>query len=130
MISSFLLRTARRTSAVVALDSSLFYASRLQSGRTSSLLRWTPTPTSTRRLLTTKNKPGPSPKQPIENGGTDVVKAPFWNRFIGPKLMPERWTFAWYGEMVLICTVFAITGSSTMVLVSTKMNAIQTCRDH
>lgn len=41
-----------------------------------------------------------------------------WNRFIGPKEMPPRWTAAWYREMVLVCTVFAITGSSTMVLVS------------
>jgi hypothetical protein len=31
--------------------------------------------------------------------------------------MPPRWTFTWYREMVLLCTVFAITGSSTMVLV-------------
>jgi hypothetical protein len=41
-----------------------------------------------------------------------------WNRFIGPKEMPPRWSATWYREMVLICTVFAITGSSTMVLVS------------
>lgn len=40
-----------------------------------------------------------------------------WSRFIGPKEMPPRWTTAWYGEMVLVCTVFAITGTSTMVLV-------------
>jgi hypothetical protein len=31
--------------------------------------------------------------------------------------MPPRHTGAWYREMVLICTVFAVTGSSTMVLV-------------
>jgi hypothetical protein len=31
--------------------------------------------------------------------------------------MPERWTLPWYREMVLISTVFAITGSSTMVVV-------------
>ncbi|CAJ1925808.1 unnamed protein product [Cylindrotheca closterium] len=43
--------------------------------------------------------------------------AGFWQRFIGPKPMPERWTAAWYREVTLICTVFAITGSSTMVLV-------------
>jgi hypothetical protein len=34
------------------------------------------------------------------------------------KEMPPRNTPRWYGEMVLLCTVFAITGSSTMVLVS------------
>lgn len=38
--------------------------------------------------------------------------------FLGPKPMPERYTAAWYGELTLICTVFAITGSSTMLLVS------------
>jgi len=36
--------------------------------------------------------------------------------FLGPKPMPERHTFAWYREVTLICTVFAITGSSTMVV--------------
>ena len=40
-----------------------------------------------------------------------------WKQFLGPKPMPERWTVAWYKEVTLICTVFAITGSSTMVLV-------------
>lgn len=44
-----------------------------------------------------------------------------WNRFIGPKEMPPRWSAAWYREMVLVCTVFAITGSSTMVLVSAQV---------
>jgi len=39
-----------------------------------------------------------------------------WQRFLAPKLMPERGTFAWYREMVLICTVFGITGSTTMMV--------------
>ena len=37
--------------------------------------------------------------------------------WMSPKEIPPRWTFKWYGEMVLICTVFAITGTSTMVMV-------------
>mmetsp|Transcript_28088 Transcript_28088/g.81194 ORF Transcript_28088/g.81194 Transcript_28088/m.81194 type:complete len:212 (-) Transcript_28088:150-785(-) len=41
----------------------------------------------------------------------------FLQRWMAPKEMPPRWTLRWYGEMVLICTVFAITGTSTMVLV-------------
>ena len=45
----------------------------------------------------------------------------FWRSYLEPVPMPERWTAAWYREMVLICTVFAITGSSTMVLVSRKV---------
>ncbi|KAG7364515.1 hypothetical protein IV203_037788 [Nitzschia inconspicua] len=41
----------------------------------------------------------------------------FWKWYLGPREMPPRWTLPWYREIVLICTVFAITGSSTMVLV-------------
>mmetsp|Transcript_30732 Transcript_30732/g.29606 ORF Transcript_30732/g.29606 Transcript_30732/m.29606 type:complete len:190 (-) Transcript_30732:17-586(-) len=41
----------------------------------------------------------------------------FLQRFLGPKEMPPRGTLRWYGEVSLICTVFAITGTSTMVLV-------------
>jgi hypothetical protein len=40
------------------------------------------------------------------------------SKFLGPKPMPERHSAAWYGEMLLLCTVFGITGSSTMFLVS------------
>jgi hypothetical protein len=54
--------------------------------------------------------------------GSKVVeqaKQQTWlQRFLGPKEMPERNTPRWYREMVLLCTVFAITGSSTMFLVS------------
>lgn len=41
----------------------------------------------------------------------------FLQKFLGPKEMPPRGTMAWYGEMVLVCTVFAITGTSTMLFV-------------
>ena len=37
-------------------------------------------------------------------------------RFLAPKPMPERNTPAWYREVLLICTVFGITGSSTMMV--------------
>lgn len=47
---------------------------------------------------------------------TDEPKT-WFQKFIAPKEIPPRNTFAWYMEMVLICTVFAITGTSTMVLV-------------
>lgn len=39
-----------------------------------------------------------------------------WQRFLAPKPMPERHTATWYREMLLICTVFGITGSSTMLV--------------
>ena len=73
-----------------------------------------------RRLLTS------TPKQPSKEKITQEVKpgaenvsgfSGVFQRFIGPKEMPPRWTTAWYGEMVLICTVFAITGTSTMIMV-------------
>ena len=56
------------------------------------------------------------------NGGGGGAKPPstnqtFLQRWMAPKEMPPRWTLRWYGEMALLCTVFAITGTSTMVLV-------------
>ena len=54
------------------------------------------------------NKPGepPSPSKLSQ----------MWQRFLEPKEMPKRYTTAWYKEVLLICTVFAVTGSSTMVV--------------
>jgi len=49
------------------------------------------------------------------SSGPETMTA--WQRFLAPKPMPERKTAAWYREMILICTVFAVTGSSTMWLV-------------
>jgi hypothetical protein len=42
----------------------------------------------------------------------------WFQRFLAPKEIPPRGTFKWYLEMLLITTVFAVTGTSTMVLVS------------
>ena len=39
-----------------------------------------------------------------------------WQKFLAPKPMPERYSALWYREIVLICTVFAITGSTTMIV--------------
>lgn len=54
------------------------------------------------------------------NSATSVNGAhqTFLQRFLAPKEIPPRGTLGWYREMFLICTVFAITGSSTMMLVS------------
>jgi len=64
------------------------------------------------RLLSTSNK---------QSGAGDRISkgtsSTFLGRWMAPKDMPPRGTPKWYGEMVLICTVFAITGSSTMVMV-------------
>ena len=47
-----------------------------------------------------------------------VKQLSFLQRWMGPKEIPPRWTLPWYGEMTLICTVFAIAGSSTMFMAS------------
>jgi hypothetical protein len=52
-----------------------------------------------------------------EQSSSTSSYAKFWNWYLGEKTMPPRWTLPWYREMVLICFVFAVTGSSTMVLV-------------
>jgi hypothetical protein len=48
----------------------------------------------------------------------------FLQRWMSAREMPPRNTFKWYGEMVLICTVFAITGTSTMVLVRPAVSEV------
>jgi len=44
-------------------------------------------------------------------------KTTFLEGFLATKPMPPKNTPKWYAEMALICTVFGITGSSTMFLV-------------
>ena len=39
------------------------------------------------------------------------------NWWLSHKEIPPRWTLAWGAEMVYICTVFAATGTSTMMIV-------------
>ncbi len=51
------------------------------------------------------------------NGSANIEHTTFLQRFLGPKPMPPRNTPKWYAEIALICTVFGITGSSTMFLV-------------
>jgi len=53
-----------------------------------------------------------------------VKQLSFLQRWMGPKEIPPRWTLPWYGEMTLICTVFAIAGSSTMFMVRPAMNKV------
>jgi hypothetical protein len=60
------------------------------------------------------------PQQKVEKVVVEeaaAVKQTMLQRWLGPKVMPEKGTFQWYREMVLLCTVFAITGSSTMFMV-------------
>ena len=56
--------------------------------------------------------------------GTNPANQTFLQRFLAPKPMPPRNTPAWYREMTLLCTVFAITGSSTMFLVRPAMSNV------
>ena len=66
---------------------------------------------------TTKAAVESSSSSPKETAESTSRLSSFFQWYMGPQPMPERWTLPWYREMVLICTVFAITGSSTMVLV-------------
>lgn len=85
------------------------------------VLRGTPlfgnTPSSQTRFLTPSTKPRSLDVEKVIRVKKAPEKAPTMiQRFLGPKKMPERHTAAWYKEVLLICTVFAITGSSTMVV--------------
>jgi hypothetical protein len=48
----------------------------------------------------------------------------WWQQWTGPRQMPPKYTMKWYLEMLLICTVFAITGSSSMFLVRPSIKEI------
>jgi len=52
-----------------------------------------------------------------DNTSKQQQSTTFLERFLAPKTMPPRYTPKWYAEMMLICTVFGITGSTTMVVV-------------
>jgi hypothetical protein len=58
------------------------------------------------------------------SGGSNPAQQTFLQKFLAPKPMPPRNTPAWYREMTLLCTVFAITGSSTMFLVRPAMSNV------
>ena len=74
-------------------------------------------PTLHRGSTTTKHRLFSSPRDTKPAGPPNTpVSLTFWQKFLGPKPMPERQTAAWYREMLLICTVFGITGSSTMMV--------------
>lgn len=52
-------------------------------------------------------------ENPLPEGESPMT---MWQKFLAPKPMPERYSASWYREVLLICTVFAITGSTTMVV--------------
>ena len=68
------------------------------------------------RYKSTNKKPestaSPS-KGSIENSNV-VPQLSLWQKWIAPRPMPPRKTMKWYMEMALLCTVFSITGTSTM----------------
>lgn len=66
-----------------------------------------------------------SPNESIGKSIKTVEKqSTFLQRYMAHKEIPPRNTAKWYFEMVLICTVFAITGTSTMVLVRPAVSEI------
>ena len=73
--------------------------------------------------MTTKHRSSSTngPSKPPESFPTvdsslkdKILPMTMWQKFLAPKPMPERYSASWYGEITLICTVFAITGSTTM----------------
>jgi len=71
-----------------------------------------------KRVFSSQGKKTDAPTQQQEQSMS------FLQRWMAPKEMPPRNTPRWYAEMVLLCTVFAITGTSTMVLVRPAMSEI------
>jgi len=56
-------------------------------------------------------------KRTLTSSGNSKNGGSLLQRWMAPKEMPERGSLKWYAEMVLICGVFAVTGTSTMVIV-------------
>lgn len=54
--------------------------------------------------------------EPNNSSSSNNRRLSMWQKFTSPKEIPPRGTFGWYREMALICTVFGITGSSTMMV--------------
>lgn len=143
MISSALLMKPMATSLFTKPNSIRFVNSNLQSLRYHSQKTRTTSPQRTSIIITARRCPlsgtsfskntsrlQPQPS-PCNTTRTQLIsqrtmmtgcekpspKLGPWQRWIAPRVMPERNTPRWYGEMVLLCTVFAITGSSSLVLV-------------
>jgi hypothetical protein len=55
---------------------------------------------------------------------TNKSQSTFLQRWMAHKEIPPRGTLKWYGEMTLLCTVFAITGTSTMVAVRPAVSEV------
>jgi len=81
------------------------------------LIRNNNTTVQIRFLSTTKKRSSPGNEKVIHSKTASGKKKTMIQRFLEPKEMPERHTGAWYREVILICTVFAITGTSTMLFV-------------
>jgi hypothetical protein len=83
-----------------------------------------------RRTLTSKStsagtsKLGEKTAEKTTVGVKQQTQPSFMSKWMGHKEIPPKGTLKWYGEMVLICTVFAITGTSTMVLVRPAVSEV------
>jgi hypothetical protein len=65
-----------------------------------------------------------SPKDSVGMSQAVEKESTFLQRYMAHKEMPPRNTAKWYFEMVLLCTVFAITGTSTMIVVRPAVSEI------
>ena len=68
--------------------------------------------TSSRHHFTSK-----SPLKPPKLEPALEPKLSPWQWWLSEKVMPPRFSLPWVGEMILVCTVFGITGTSTMMFV-------------
>lgn len=102
-MSLFVSRATKAISLTLREQRSLckIYGSRKNNSLSLSVRRFSKKPTDTNASFSRK-----------------VQQPNFLQKWMGPTEIPPRWTLRWYGEMTLICTVFAISGTSTMVLVS------------
>jgi len=68
--------------------------------------------TSSRHHFTSKSPLKPPKLEPVLE-----PKLSPWQWWLSEKVMPPRFSLPWVGEMILVCTVFGITGTSTMMFV-------------
>ncbi len=80
--------------------------------------------TSTMKNSVQKNTSETSTKVAAQTQSQSKETSTFLQRWMAYKEIPPRGTLKWYGEMTLLCTVFAITGTSTMVLVRPAMSEV------
>ncbi|KAL6071640.1 DUF6787 domain-containing protein [Balamuthia mandrillaris] len=71
-----------------------------------------------------KSAPQQQASSSSSSASTSITMQRWWQRWTAEVPPKPRWSFAWWLEMTLICTVFAITGSSSVFFVRPMMEHI------